>query len=269
MTLHETLETRDTRLAAPRPEAKGIEMVDAVGYAEPLDERREPDTAGDHEDQRAAFDVQHRAPQPTQEFLDSFCVTVGAVHPVEENRQFVDDKENRLVMLGAIADQPFPVTPPAFRIQSGPDLDLKVECADLLDIVADPLAHSRGETRRDWANRVSRLGDAGDRVLRVGCPLYIGKEEDPSIGFEPLPEFPGDAGLSHAPLSSQEGVVAIANPRFEYLQFGLAIEKIVAADPAAGGGLHSRTSFNKIVVYININVADSVVNKSVVICFIE
>ena len=50
VTLHETLETRDTRLAAPRPEAKGIEMVDAVGYAEPLDERREPDTAGDHED---------------------------------------------------------------------------------------------------------------------------------------------------------------------------------------------------------------------------
>ena len=110
------------------------------------------------------------------------------------------------MMLGAIADQPFPVTPPAFGIQSGPNLDLKVECADLLDIVADPLAHSGGETRRDRANRVSRLGDAGDRVLRVGCPLYIGKEEDPSIGFEPLSEFPGDAGLSHAPLSSQEGV---------------------------------------------------------------
>ena len=107
VTLHKALETRDTRLAAPRPEAKGIEMVDAVGYAEPLDERREPDTAGDHEDQRAAFDVQHHAPQPTQEFRDS-RVTVGAVHPVEENRQFVDDKKNRLVMLGAIADQRSP-----------------------------------------------------------------------------------------------------------------------------------------------------------------
>ena len=46
---------------------------------------------------------------------DSFRVTVGAVHPVEENRQFVDYKENRLVMLGAIADQPFPVTPASFR----------------------------------------------------------------------------------------------------------------------------------------------------------
>ena len=85
---------------------------------------------------------------------------------------------------------------------------------------------------------MSGLGDASDRVLRVGCSLYIGKEKDPSIGFEPLPEFPGDAGLSHAPLSSQEGVVAIANPRFEYPYFGLTIEKIVAADPAAGGGLH-------------------------------
>ena len=45
-------------------------------------------SAGDHEDQRAAFD-QH---------WNSSTRPVGAI-PVEENRQFDDDKENWSVML--------------------------------------------------------------------------------------------------------------------------------------------------------------------------
>ena len=134
------------------------------------------------------------------------------------------------------------------------------------------VVHDRGIHAFEVAPRIRSedlLGDAGDRVLRVACSLYIGKEEDPSIGFKPPPEFLGDAGLAHAPLSSQESVVAIANPRLEYLQFGLAIEKIVAADPAAGGGLHSRTPFNKIVVYVNLKIDDSDVNRFVVTRSVE
>ena len=43
--LCKTIETLDAGVTVPRPQAKGIEMVDAVGYAEPLHERFEPDAA--------------------------------------------------------------------------------------------------------------------------------------------------------------------------------------------------------------------------------
>ena len=77
------------------------------------------------------------------------------------------------------------------------------------------------------------LCDIRDGILRAGSPLDIGEEEDPTRGLEPSPKLSGNTGLSHAPLSGQQYVVAVPDPPFQYLQLGIAIEKVVAAYPAA------------------------------------
>ena len=79
------------------------------------------------------------------------------------------------------------------------------------------------------------LRDLCDRVLRAGCALDIGEEEDPAVPLEPSTELPDDAGLAHAPLAGQQDVIAIPDEVSQYPQFGLAIEEVVAAHPAAGG----------------------------------
>ena len=78
------------------------------------------------------------------------------------------------------------------------------------------------------------LYKVGDNVLRAGRVFDIREKERPSLGLKSVPEFLGDAGLSHAPLSGEQDVVAAANPRFEHLQLGFAVEKIIASHPTAG-----------------------------------
>ena len=45
-------------------------------------------------------------------------------------------------MLGAMADQPLAVASPVSRIQTRPNLDTKIEGADLLGRIADPARHA-------------------------------------------------------------------------------------------------------------------------------
>ncbi len=53
VTLGQSLETRDAGVTVPGSKTKGIEVVDAVGDAEPLHQGLEPDAAGQDEDQGA------------------------------------------------------------------------------------------------------------------------------------------------------------------------------------------------------------------------
>ena len=173
--------------------------------------------------------------QPTQELVHPSYVAVMVEHPLEEDRQLVDDQENRLILCGAITEQLFPVTPPAPGIQSRTDLHAKIVCTDFLDVVAHPPFHPDGETRRDRANRMYRPRDIRDRILRAVCSFNIGEEVDPAFGLEPPPEFLDNTGLSHAPLSGQQNVIAVSDLRFQYLQLAITIEKVAAAYPTAGG----------------------------------
>ena len=79
------------------------------------------------------------------------------------------------------------------------------------------------------------LGDARDGILRTGCALDISEEKCPTLCFKPASELSNDARLSHAPLASQEYVVAIFGQPFQDSQVGIAVEEVVAAYPAARG----------------------------------
>ena len=120
-------------------------MVDTVGYTEPLHERFKPDAAGYDENQGAVSEGLKHTAQPTQKLIDPLCAVVAAKHSLEEYRQFVDDQKHGVIVLGAIAEQLLPVTPPTSGIQAGTDPDAKIERADFFDIVADPALHSGSE----------------------------------------------------------------------------------------------------------------------------
>ena len=55
VTLGETFEALDAGFKAPGSQREGIEVVDAIGYAEPVHQRDEPDAAGYDEHRGAAF----------------------------------------------------------------------------------------------------------------------------------------------------------------------------------------------------------------------
>ena len=89
-----------------------------------------------------------------------------------------------------------------------------------------------------------------DAIGRIGCiaraisaiassaqvaPSTSVKRKIQPLGLEPAPEFLDDAGLSHAPLPGQQHVVAVADLLFQYPQLAIAIEKVAAAYPTAGG----------------------------------
>ena len=63
----------------------------------------------------------------------------------------------------------------------------------------------------------------------------------------------GNAGFAHASLSSEQNMVAGANLRLQDFQLGFAVKKIVAAHPAAGGGLHGQASCQQFCGTINLN----------------
>jgi hypothetical protein len=116
-------------------------MVDAVGDAEPLDERFKTDAAGYDEDQRAVPETLHHPAQPAQELVNPSGAVVAAKHSLQEDRQLINGEEHRLVLRGTIAQQLFPVTPPASGVQFGADLHAKIIRADLLDVIPEPAPH--------------------------------------------------------------------------------------------------------------------------------
>ena len=116
--LGKTFEARDADLSAPRPQAKGVEMVDAVGDPEPLDQRPEADAAGDDENQRTVAEILQHAAKPAQELVDSQGVTVFLEHPVEKDRKLVDHEEYGFVVMSAFVKQVLPVATPVYGIQS-------------------------------------------------------------------------------------------------------------------------------------------------------
>ena len=152
LALQELLEAPDAGVLVPRSQGKGVEMVDAIGYAEPVHERFEADAARYDEDRWAISEMLKHAAQPAQELLDPLYVIVMGQHALEEDRQLIDGQEHWLVLSCAVAEQLLPITPPASGVQPGADFDSKIECADLLGLVAEPASHRGGETRRDQAN---------------------------------------------------------------------------------------------------------------------
>ena len=76
VTLGQSFETRDAGVTVPGSKAKGIEMVDAVGDAEPLHQRFEPDAAGHDEDQGAGVEPLNDLAEPAQERVDALGAVV-------------------------------------------------------------------------------------------------------------------------------------------------------------------------------------------------
>ncbi len=235
VTLGQSFETRDAGVTVPGAEAEGIEVVDAVGDAEPLHQGLEPDAAGQDEDQGAGVEPLNDLAEPAQERVDPLGAVVLTEYALEEYRQLVDDEEDRLVMRGAVADELLAVPMPVAGVQAGTNLDAKVACANLFDVLLEPAFHRGREARGDRSDRMHRLGEVGDHVLLAGRALDIGEEEDPSPGHEPSPKLSSDAGLPHPALPRQQDVVAGANPRIQNPQLGFAIDEVVTAYPAASG----------------------------------
>ena len=139
--LGKALETFSADFARPRSEAKGVEVVYSVGYAEPPYQRCQSNTAGCDENGRIAVETLKHPAQPAQEIVDPSCAVVIAEHFRQKNRKFVDEEENRLVVSGAGMDELFPAVPPVFGTKPGTDLYAKGERAhfiDLLGLIAKP-----------------------------------------------------------------------------------------------------------------------------------
>ena len=261
MALREAAEAFDAGVPGPWTQTKGIQMVDAVGNAEPAHERLEPDAAGHEENGSVASERLQNATQPTQEFVGPTGMTVVVEHALDEDRQLVDDEENRLFLCAADAKQRLAVVPPASGIEPGPDLHTEVDCADFVDVLAHPTLHVQGQARRDWANGMHGPRDVGDRVLGAGRSLDIDKKEYPAVRFEPAPQFAEDAGLPHAPLPGQQHMIPVPNARFEYSQIGFAVEEVVTAYPAAGGRSHGSSHSTNLMN--RVSPTQSVVNNPV------
>ena len=192
-------------------------MVDAVGYAEPLYERCEPDAAGYDEDWGVVSKSLKHAAQPTQKLVGPLDAIFPVKYTLEKYRQLIDDEEHRLVLLGACTEQLLPLVSPVSSIQIGTELRTKFVRTDFLNVVAQPAFHPGGKARRDRADGMHGPCYIRDCVFRAGRSLDIGEEEDPTFGLKPPPELLGNTGLSHAPLSGQQYVVAVADPRLQYL----------------------------------------------------
>ncbi len=233
--LGQALETIDAGGTVPWAKAIGVEVVDAVGYPESAHQWLEADAARNDEDRRVVSEILQCSAQPTQESFDPVWITVIGQHTLQEDGQLIDGQEHGSVMGSAVAKQLLSVTPPASRIQIAADSDPKVGRADLLDVVAEPAAHRTSESPGDRTNRMGGLGDARDGILRTGCALDISEEKCPALCFKPASELSNDACLSHAPLASQEYMVAIFGQPFQDSQVGIAVEEVVATYPAARG----------------------------------
>ena len=94
------------------------------------------------------------------------------------------------------------------------------------------------------------------------APLDVDEQEDPPVRLEPPPEFLEETGLAHAPLAGHQQVVPFPNPCPEQAQFVLAVEEVVAADPAAGGGSHgvSGETVSHITILLNVFVDNIIVD---------
>ena len=146
-------------------------MVDAIGHAEPLHQGSESDAAGNDEDRRVTFETLERPAQPAQELLDPLRAVVLPQQSHEEDGELVYHQENRLVVLGAVANQPFTVTSPVAGTESASEFHAKLRCADLLDVLAEPATHPGEGARHQRTNWMGGSGDAGDHVLRTGCSM--------------------------------------------------------------------------------------------------
>ena len=194
-------------------------MVYPVGYAEPPHQRCKPDASGCDEDGRAASGALKHPAKPAQEIVHPSGAIFIAEQFGQEYRQFVDDDEHGLVVSGADIEELSPPVPPVSPSEPGPDLQAERESAHLVDLfglVAKPVLHLAGEARQDRACWLERSCEAGDHVPLAGCPFDIGEEEDPSLRLQPPAELSGDARLAHAPLSGQQHVIAVADPRFQH-----------------------------------------------------
>ena len=115
--LGKTFEARDAGLSAPRWQAKGVEMVDAIGDPEPLDQRPE-----------AVLPEMMRTSEPSPRSCSTLGTSSGTrrlagvavffEHPVEKDRKLVNHEEYGLFVMSAFVEQVLPVATPVYGIQS-------------------------------------------------------------------------------------------------------------------------------------------------------
>ena len=135
------------------------------------------------------------------------------------------------------------MTAPVPGPEPSPNPDVEVQGADFFYGVAEYASHSRRETRRNRPHGVERFGDFGNEVLRTGRPLHVREQEDPASRLEPASKLMRHAGFPHPPLSSEQNMVAIANPGLQNLKFRSPIKEVVGTHPTASPRSHRCRSF--------------------------
>ena len=212
------------------PRRTRVEVVDAVGDAEPGGERDETDAAGNNEGNATAGRILLRGAQPGEELVDAVSAIVSAKQVEEEGGQFVKDEENRLWGGGAgveeFAAEPAPVT----GIESGPNLEAEFVGSYLVDLGCK-VGHRSGKALGERADRVDGLRDEGDDVLGMGGFLEVDEEEMPAVDSEASAEFAREAGFSHAALAWQEDMVAVGDAFRQQREFRFSTVEIAAVYP--------------------------------------
>lgn len=103
----ENSETFDACLTIPGTKAEGMQVVDAIGQAEPLCKRGQTDAARCDKDRRIAVDPLKYAAKPAQKLVDALrtvIVAIVAEHSHEKYGQLVNDEEYPPVVFCATAD---------------------------------------------------------------------------------------------------------------------------------------------------------------------
>ena len=81
---------------------------------------------------------------------------------------------------------------------------------------------------------VCGLGDIRDDIFRARRSFDIDEKNNPTIGFEPPSEFADNAGFPQPSLACKKHMISLLNSACEEIELVLAIEEVLAADPAPG-----------------------------------
>ena len=116
-----SIEALDAGFTAPGAKSKGIKVVDPVGDAQPSNKWSKSDAAGYDECRGTIAELLKCTTQPTQKLVDLFVSLVVTEHPIQEDRQFINNKQDRLIVFGTVTNQLFTESSPVAFIQLRPE----------------------------------------------------------------------------------------------------------------------------------------------------
>ena len=207
-----SIEALDAGSTVPGAKSKVIQVVDPVRNTQPSNQRFKSDAPGYDDGRGTIAELLKRTTQPTQKLVNLFVSVVVMEHPFQEDRQFINDKQDRLIVFGTVTNQLFTKSSPVAFIQLRPETHSKLPGPYVLDSVRQPIQQAerpRGEPRFHGSNWICGLCNICNQVLRTGGTFDICEEKHPSLGFEAKAQFPCNTGFTHTTLAGQQHVVSI------------------------------------------------------------